>query len=237
MLIYTGEAAKKKYTSLREKFSREKRRSQQAGSVASSTRWVYMNSLQFLDPFVEGRATASNEHFEISTLKYDDDDDEEEDIPETATSSTTRSRRNVVTAASASSSGFAATAQIYKNDDEEISVSTQSSAVFGPRIASTSAVFTSSDEELEDATPSQAKRMKGNRQQSSTLATIQNVAKTLQNITATVNSQVTDSNNSRFLSYCDEMLLKMTPKRAELIKRKINYMLLDELELQELERN
>lgn len=217
---------------MREKFSREKRRNQQAertGSGASSTNnWVYMNSLQFLDPFVEGRATALNEQFEISTLKYDDDD--EEDIPGAIS---VRSRR-VTAASTSSSSGFAVSAQIYKNDEEDATKSSQ----VGPRLALTAAfTSSSSDEELEHATPSQAKRMKGNRLQSSTQATLQNVAKTLKNITERVSSQVTDSNNSRFLSYCDEMLLKMTPKRAELIKRKINYMLLDELESQELERN
>lgn len=223
---------------MREKFSREKRRIQQAersGSGASSTySWVYMNSLQFLDPFVEGRATAPNEHLEISTLKYDED---EEDIPEAASSSA-RPRRNVIAASTSSSSGFAVSAKIYKNDEEDIPVATQSSQV-RPMLAST-VPFTSSssDEELEDTVPSQAKRMKGNKQQLSTLATLQNVAKTIKNITERVNSQVSgDSNNSRFLAYCDEMLLKMNPKRAESIKRKINYLLLDELELQELERN
>lgn len=130
-----------------------------------------------------------------------------------------------------SSFGFPVSTEICKNDEENICVVTQSSSV-APRLDASFPSF-SSAEELEDATPSQAKRTKGNEQQ----ATLQNVVKTLKNITERISSQVAEPNNSRFLTYCDEMLLKMTPKRAESIKREINYLLLDAQELQELERN
>lgn len=84
-LIFTGQLAKKRFKSLREKYSREKRRQQVAsksGAAASSLEiWIYTESLKFLDPFMTPRSTTSNDIFGVGSqdddASFDQSDDEE----------------------------------------------------------------------------------------------------------------------------------------------------------------
>lgn len=78
-MIFTGPYAQKRFKSLREKYSREKRRQQlvaRSGSAASSAgKWVYYDSLQFFDPFMAARSTFTNDAFGDAERRYDDEDE------------------------------------------------------------------------------------------------------------------------------------------------------------------
>lgn len=79
LLIFTGPVAQKRFKSLREKYSREKRRQQQSTKDGSSdVKWIYLKSLKFLDPFMAPRYTESSfdqfddEEYAASTTSTDD---------------------------------------------------------------------------------------------------------------------------------------------------------------------
>lgn len=132
----------RKYSSMREKYSREKRRIQLHGrnrsAVNETSGWIYMESLAFLEPFVATRLTSSNDNFEIPNYcesieidNYDDAepttqhhrndfDDIEDATPEIL--STTTPRPAATSATTASSSRSANAVEHNERYDDEIGV-------------------------------------------------------------------------------------------------------------------
>lgn len=59
-MIFTGPVAQKRFKSLREKYCREKRRQPPA---SLNDKWIFSESLKFLDPFIAARSTSSKDLF------------------------------------------------------------------------------------------------------------------------------------------------------------------------------
>ncbi|XP_037045773.1 uncharacterized protein LOC119081133 [Bradysia coprophila] len=87
----TVDNAKKRYASLRQKYSREKRSSElkRRYKTAVSRNWVFYERLNFLDSFIQPRSTYTND-------KFDENDDDTEMLNEFGTEETNGGDSNAV---------------------------------------------------------------------------------------------------------------------------------------------